>query len=149
MNSDLSSSGFYIQQTDEADPSAKRITTQLPPSPVDTPLVRSAPFCSQTAFSTVRRMSKCCAETSACCLFNDATSNSTLILWNVLMLKSKVLHLHAMMAYSGSKGIDPLILNLGTRPVWVVSFTFRPIYLKGSYPVGGCEDHGHWMDVSA
>ena len=64
MNSDLSSSGFYIQQTDVADPSAKRIRTQLPPSPVDTQLVRSAPFCSQTAFCTVRLTSKCCAETS-------------------------------------------------------------------------------------
>jgi len=57
------------------------------------------------------------------------------------MLKSKVLRLHAMIAYSGSRGIDPLILNLRTRSVRVVSFTPPLIYLKGSFPVGGCVDH--------
>jgi len=64
------------------------------------------------------------------------------------MLKSKALHLQAMMAYSGSRGIDPLILNLGTRSLRVVSFTPRPIYLKGSYPIRGYVDHGHLMDIS-
>jgi hypothetical protein len=33
-----------------------------------------------------------------------------------------------------SGDIDPLILNLGTRYRWVVSFIPRPLYLKGNFP---------------
>jgi hypothetical protein len=45
---------------------------------------------------------------------------------------------HAMKAYCGSGGIAPRILDLGTRCRWVVSFTPRPLYLKGKsrwYPL--------------
>ena len=53
-----------------------------------------------------------------------------------------------MMAYSGSRGIAPLIFNLSTRSVRVVSFTPRPIYFKSSYPARGCVDPAEIMDVS-
>jgi hypothetical protein len=36
-----------------------------------------------------------------------------------------------MKTYWGSAGIDPRILNLGIRWRWVVSFTPRPLYLRG------------------
>jgi len=32
-----------------------------------------------------------------------------------------------MKACRGSRGLDPLILNLGTRCSWVVDFTPRPL----------------------
>jgi len=35
---------------------------------------------------------------------------------------------HAVKTYWGSRGTAPLILNLGTRWRWVVSFTLRPLY---------------------
>jgi hypothetical protein len=37
-----------------------------------------------------------------------------------------------MKAYLGSGGIAPLILNLGTRWKWVVSFTPQPPYSVGN-----------------
>jgi hypothetical protein len=46
---------------------------------------------------------------------------------------------HAMKAYWGSGGITPLIIDLGTRWRWVVSFTPRPLYPQGKsswYPFG-------------
>jgi hypothetical protein len=39
-----------------------------------------------------------------------------------------------MKAYRGSTGIAPLILNLGTRWRWVVSFTPRPLYHRDRIP---------------
>jgi hypothetical protein len=45
---------------------------------------------------------------------------------------------HAMKAYWRSGGISPLILNLGTRCWWVVSFTPQPLYPQGKrrwYPL--------------
>jgi hypothetical protein len=39
-----------------------------------------------------------------------------------------------MKAYWGSGGIAPLILDLGTRWRWVVSFTPRPLYPQGKSP---------------
>ena len=39
----------------------------------------------------------------------------------------KVVPVHALKAYGGRRGIAPLILNLGTRWRWVVSFTPLPI----------------------
>jgi hypothetical protein len=39
-----------------------------------------------------------------------------------------------MKAYCGSGGIDPRILDLGTRWRWVVNFTPRPLYPKGKSP---------------
>jgi hypothetical protein len=39
-----------------------------------------------------------------------------------------------MKAYSGSGGIAPCILDLGTRRKWVVSFTPRPLYPQGKSP---------------
>jgi len=38
---------------------------------------------------------------------------------------------HAMKTYWESRGIATLVLNLGTRLRWVVSFTLRPIYPQG------------------
>jgi hypothetical protein len=35
---------------------------------------------------------------------------------------------HAMKAYWGSGGIAPGIIDLGTRWMWVVSFTPQPLY---------------------
>jgi hypothetical protein len=43
----------------------------------------------------------------------------------------KVLPLHAMKAYTGSTGIAPLILNLGTRRMWVVGFMIQLLYVLG------------------
>jgi hypothetical protein len=37
-------------------------------------------------------------------------------------------------AYWGSGGTDPLILDLGTRWRWMVSFTPRPLYLQRKSP---------------
>jgi hypothetical protein len=45
---------------------------------------------------------------------------------------------HTMKTYWGSEGIAPSILNLNTRWRWVVSFTPRPLYLRGKstrYPL--------------
>jgi hypothetical protein len=39
-----------------------------------------------------------------------------------------------MKAYWGSGGIAPLIIDLGTRWRWVVSFTPRPLYPQGENP---------------
>jgi hypothetical protein len=39
-----------------------------------------------------------------------------------------------MKAYWGSEGIAPLILDLGTRWRWVVSFTTRLLYPQGNSP---------------
>jgi hypothetical protein len=39
-----------------------------------------------------------------------------------------------MKAYRGSGGIDPRILDLGTRCRWMVSFTPRPLYPQGRIP---------------
>jgi len=41
---------------------------------------------------------------------------------------------HAMKAYCRSGGIALLILDLGTRWSWVVSFTIRPLYPQGKSP---------------
>jgi hypothetical protein len=39
-----------------------------------------------------------------------------------------------MKMYWGSGGITPRILDLGTRSMWVVSFTPRPLYSQGRNP---------------
>jgi hypothetical protein len=49
--------------------------------------------------------------------------------------KSKTFPVHAMKAYRGSRGIDPLILNLVTRLRWVVTFKPRPFYTRERTPV--------------
>jgi hypothetical protein len=41
---------------------------------------------------------------------------------------------HAMKKYWESRGMDPLILDLGTRRRWVVSVTPRPLYPQGKSP---------------
>jgi len=45
--------------------------------------------------------------------------------------KGKGVPLHVVKAYAGSSGIDPLILNLGTRWRRVSNFTHRPLYTPG------------------
>jgi hypothetical protein len=42
---------------------------------------------------------------------------------------------HAMKTYWGNGGMAPLILDLGTRWRWVVSFTPRPLYPQGKSPL--------------
>ena len=42
-----------------------------------------------------------------------------------LNIKSNV-PVHAMKVCKGSRGITPLIFNIGTRRTWVVNFTLRP-----------------------
>jgi hypothetical protein len=37
--------------------------------------------------------------------------------------KGNIIPVYAMMTYTGSKGIAPLILNLGARWRWMVNFT--------------------------
>jgi hypothetical protein len=49
-----------------------------------------------------------------------------------------------MKAQRGSRGVDPLILNLGARWGWVVNVTSRPLYARernpGTHCTGGCVD---------
>jgi hypothetical protein len=45
----------------------------------------------------------------------------------VKSLKSKLVPVHAMKAYKGSRGIAPLIFNLGARR-WVVNFEPHLVY---------------------
>jgi len=45
--------------------------------------------------------------------------------------KGKVVPVHAMKIYRRSRGIAPLILNLGTRLRWVVNFTPQPLQPQG------------------
>jgi hypothetical protein len=51
--------------------------------------------------------------------------------------KNKVFFVHAMKAYRGRTGIDPPILNLGTRWRWVVNVTTHPRHIryKTLYPL--------------
>jgi hypothetical protein len=49
-------------------------------------------------------------------------------LWFCQVLYEKIFSVHAMKAYSGSRGIAPLILNLSTRWRWVVNFTPQLLY---------------------
>ena len=41
-----------------------------------------------------------------------------------------VVHVHATKAYRGSEGTAPLILNLGTKCGWAISFIFQPLDLR-------------------
>jgi hypothetical protein len=49
-----------------------------------------------------------------------------LLLWCTVSVQ-----LHATKAYRGSKSVAPLIFTLGTRWLWVVNYTLRPIYTRG------------------
>ena len=46
----------------------------------------------------------------------------------------KLFPVHVMKTYGGNRGIALLILNLGPRWRWVVSFTPRPVYPLGKLP---------------
>ena len=50
-------------------------------------------------------------------------------------------------AYRGSRGTHPLILRIGTRWVWVVSFTSRPFYPLERDPVSTVQDAGWAPDT--
>jgi hypothetical protein len=56
--------------------------------------------------------------------------------------KSKVLLLHPMKAYRGSRGIAPLIFKLGARWSWVVNFTPRPFHDLERTPVHSEQEAG-------
>jgi hypothetical protein len=49
-------------------------------------------------------------------------------------VKNNVFYAHAIKAYTGSRGIAPLILNLYTIWWWVVNFTLRPLYSRERTP---------------
>jgi hypothetical protein len=49
----------------------------------------------------------------------------------VVLEEGKVVLLHAMKADKGRGVIAPLMLNLGNRWKWVISFTPRPLYSRG------------------
>jgi len=50
--------------------------------------------------------------------------------WQCVLFKLAPLHEGLL----GSRGIAPRILDLGTRWIWVVSFTSRPLYPQGKSP---------------
>ena len=54
--------------------------------------------------------------------------------------------MYAIKACSGSRGVGPLILNLGARLIRVVNFTFRPLYPWELTPVSSEYQLG--VDVS-
>jgi hypothetical protein len=49
----------------------------------------------------------------------------------IMSLKGKVVPLHAIKAYRGSRCADPLILNLGTKWRWAVSFRLQTLFRLG------------------
>jgi hypothetical protein len=49
--------------------------------------------------------------------------------------KRNVFLVHALMAYKGSRGIAPPVLNLGTRWTCVINFTPRPYYPREKIPI--------------
>jgi len=53
----------------------------------------------------------------------------------VYLSRSKVSLRSAMKEYAGSGSTAPLYLNLGTRWWWMVCFTLRPFYTRGTSPV--------------
>jgi len=56
-------------------------------------------------------------------------------LYYTIKLKGEVVHVYAMKACMGRRGIAPLILNLGTRWRWVGNITPRPLYHQERNPV--------------
>ena len=61
--------------------------------------------------------------------------------WDVC--ESKVISVHTMRAYKGSRNIAPPILNFGTRWQWVVNFTRRLIYPR-KRPSVSTEQKAEW-----
>jgi hypothetical protein len=61
--------------------------------------------------------------------------------------KRKVLSLRPVKAYRGSRGIAPLILELGDRWSWVVNFTPRPLHDLERTPVH-TEEEARWATES-
>jgi hypothetical protein len=53
-----------------------------------------------------------------------------------LIQKGKIFPVQAMKAYMGRRVTTPLILNLGTRWMWVVNFTPWPLYPRSHWPEG-------------
>jgi len=51
--------------------------------------------------------------------------NSTILVYNVSAKKVKVPPVDVIKAYWGSRGLAPLILDVGSRRRWVVSLTPR------------------------
>ena len=62
-------------------------------------------------------------------LFTSSTLRITLTI--SIRSEDNIFIVHAMKEYRGSRGITPLILDIGTRWRWVVNFTFLPIYSLG------------------
>jgi len=59
---------------------------------------------------------------SACADSTHMTSSFVCIFQQCKECKGKLVPVHALKAYSGSRGVAPLIFNLGTRWNWVVNF---------------------------
>lgn len=66
-------------------------------------------------------------------------------------IKGKVVPVHTMKIYKGSKGSAPLILNLGTTRTRAVNFTPWPIYPRGknasTHWIGGWVGHSASLNV--
>ena len=64
-----------------------------------------------------------------------------------LLNNGSVVAVHVMNAYRRSRGIAPLILNLGTRGIWVVNSTLPSLYYQ--YPsnrrLGGLHSRFRWF----
>jgi hypothetical protein len=79
------------------------------------------------------------------CIYLFCTILRTIKRWN------KVVTVHIVKAYTGSRGTAPLILNLSTRR-WLVNFTPRRHYPRGKNPsmhwIGGWVGPTAGLDVS-
>jgi len=60
---------------------------------------------------------------------------------------SNVVLIQAMKSYRGSRGITPLIPNLGDRLRWVVNVTLRPAVMSGTYWIGSWVGRNAGLDV--
>jgi hypothetical protein len=49
--------------------------------------------------------------------------------------KDKVFPVQTLQVYRGSRGRNPLFLNLGSRWRWLVSFRLRPLYVRENIPI--------------
>lgn len=68
--------------------------------------------------------------------FGEASKKLMRFFSDVRLLSNQGQNLKAKSIYTsrkhnGSEGIIPLIVNVGTRWVWVVKFMSRPIYRRG------------------
>jgi hypothetical protein len=73
-------------------------------------------------------------DTGFKCTIRNLTNNRTNSIKVKVKLSLCLTKHHDMKTYWGSGGIAPRILDLGTRWMWVVSFTPQPLYRQGKSP---------------